>query len=73
MSYIEFKNVCKEYKMGEIIIKALDNTNFEIEKGELVVILGPSGAGKTTTLNILGGMDNATSGKVIFDGKDITN
>ena len=65
MSYIEFKNVCKEYKMGEIIIKALDNTNFEIEKGELVVIVGPSGAGKTTTLNILGGMDNATSGKVI--------
>ena len=56
MSYIEFKNVCKEYKMGEIIIKALDNTNFEIEKGELVVIVGPSGAGKTTTLNILGGM-----------------
>ena len=73
MSYIEFKNVCKEYKMGEIIIKALDNTNFEIEKGELVVIVGPSGAGKTTTLNILGGMDNATSGKVIVDGKDITN
>lgn len=73
MSYIKFKNVCKEYKMGEIIIKALDNTNFEIEKGELVVIVGPSGAGKTTTLNILGGMDNATSGKVIVDGKDITN
>ena len=73
MAYIEFKNVCKEYKMGEIIIKALDNTNFEIEKGELVVIVGPSGAGKTTTLNILGGMDNATSGKVIVDGKDITN
>ena len=73
MSYIEFKNVCKEYKMGEIIIKALDNTNFEIEKGELVVIVGPSGSGKTTTLNILGGMDNATSGKVIVDGKDITN
>ena len=73
MSYIEFKNVCKEYKMGEIIIKALDNTSFDIEKGELVVIVGPSGAGKTTTLNILGGMDNATSGKVIVDGKNITN
>ena len=72
MSYIEFKNVCKEYKMGEIIIKALDNTNFEIEKGELVVIVGPSGAGKTTTLNILGGMDKATSGEVIVDGKEIT-
>ncbi|MBS6252620.1 MAG: ABC transporter ATP-binding protein [Clostridium sp.] len=73
MSYIEFKNVCKEYKMGEIIIKALDNTNFQIEKGELVVIVGPSGAGKTTTLNILGGMDTATSGEVIVDGKNITN
>ncbi|MFQ8661493.1 MAG: ABC transporter ATP-binding protein [Clostridia bacterium] len=72
MSYIEFKNVCKEYKMGEIIIKALDNTNFQIEKGELVVIVGPSGAGKTTTLNILGGMDTATRGEVIVDGKNIT-
>ena len=72
MAYIEFKNVCKEYKMGEIIIKALDNTNFEIEKGELVVIVGPSGAGKTTTLNILGGMDNATSGRVIVDNKEIS-
>lgn len=73
MSYIELKNVCKEYKMGEIIIKALDNTNFQIEKGELVVIVGPSGAGKTTTLNILGGMDTATRGEVIVDGKNITN
>lgn len=72
MSYIEFKNVCKEYKMGEIIIKALDNTNFQIEKGELVVIVGPSGAGKTTALNILGGMDTATRGDVIVDGKNIT-
>ena len=71
MSYIEFKNVVKEYKMGEIIIKALDNTNFKIEKGELVVIVGPSGAGKTTTLNILGGMDNATSGEIIVDEKNI--
>lgn len=73
MSYIEFKNVCKEYKMGEITIKALDNTNFQIEKGELVAIVGPSGAGKTTTLNILGGMDTATRGEVIVDGKNITN
>ena len=71
MSYIEFKNVNKEYKMGEVTIKALDNTNFSIEKGELVVIVGPSGAGKTTTLNILGRMDNATSGKVKIAGKDI--
>ena len=72
MSYIEFKNVCKQYTMGEITINALNNTNFEIEKGELVVIVGPSGAGKTTALNILGGMDSATSGKVVVDGKDVT-
>jgi hypothetical protein len=72
MAYIEFKNIVKEYKMGEVTIKALNNTNFEIEKGELVVIVGPSGAGKTTTLNILGGMNKATSGEVIVDGKEIT-
>ena len=71
MPYIEFKNVCKEYKMGEITIKALNNTNFTIEKGELVVVVGPSGAGKTTALNILGGMDSVTSGDVIVDGKNI--
>ena len=73
MAYIDFKNVSKIYKMGEVEIKALNKTSFEIEKGELVVILGPSGAGKTTCLNILGGMDAATSGKVMVDGKDITN
>ena len=72
MSYIEFKNIVKEYKMGEVTIKALDNTNFEIEKGELVVIVGPSGAGKTTALNILGGMDTATKGEVFVDEKEIT-
>ena len=73
MSYIEFKNVVKEYKMGEVSIKALDKTNFEIEKGELAIIVGPSGAGKTTALNILGGMDSATSGKVIIDNKEISS
>lgn len=72
MAYIEFRDVCKEYKMGEVTIKALDNTNFTIERGELVVIVGPSGAGKTTMLNILGGMDMATSGKVLVDGKEVT-
>ena len=72
MSYIEFKKVVKEYKMGEVVIKALDNTNFSIEKGELVVIVGPSGAGKTTTLNILGGMDRASSGEVWVNNKEIT-
>lgn len=72
MAYIEFKNVNKEYKMGEVSIKALENTSFYIDKGELTVIVGPSGAGKTTTLNILGGMDTITSGNVIVDDKDIS-
>ena len=67
MAYIEFKNVNKIYEMGEIKINALRDTSFEIEKGELVCILGPSGAGKTTCLNILGGMDRLTSGSVIVD------
>ncbi len=73
MSYIEFKDVVKEYKMGDVVIKALDNTNFSIDKGELVAIVGPSGAGKTTTLNILGGMDRATSGSVLVIEKEITS
>ena len=72
MSYIEFKDVEKIYKMGEVDLKALDKASFEIEKGELVVILGQSGSGKSTCLNILGGMDEVTSGKVIVDGKDLT-
>ena len=73
MVYIEFKKVNKVYKMGEVEIKALNNTSFEIEKGELICILGPSGAGKTTCLNILGGMDRLTSGNVIVDGKIIND
>ncbi len=72
MAYIEFKNVEKIYKMGEVDLKALDKASFEIEKGELVVILGQSGSGKSTCLNILGGMDEATSGTVIVDGMNIT-
>ena len=72
MAYIEFKDVVKKYTMGEVEITALDKASFEINEGELVVIVGASGAGKTTALNILGGMDNATSGKVIVAGKDIT-
>ena len=72
MAYIEFKNISKTYQMGEVEIKALNKTNFEIDKGELVVILGPSGAGKTTCLNILGGMDSASSGSFIIDGNDVT-
>lgn len=73
MSYIDFKDITKVYKMGEIEINALNKASFEIEKGELVCILGPSGAGKTTCLNILGGMDTATSGSLKIDGKEITD
>lgn len=72
MAYIEFKNISKTYQMGEIEIKALNKASFSIEKGELVVILGPSGAGKTTCLNILGGMDGATTGTLLIDDTDIT-
>ena len=72
MSFIQFKNISKIYKMGEVEIKALDNISFEIEKGEFVVVLGASGAGKTTILNILGGMDTASSGSLIVDGKNIS-
>ena len=71
MAYIEFKNVVKEYTMGDNKIRALDNANFEINKGELVVIVGPSGAGKTTALNVLGGMDSVTSGDVVIDGRHV--
>ncbi len=72
MAYISVKNLTKIYKMGEIMIKALDSVSFDIDKGELTVILGPSGAGKTTILNILGGMDSVTSGNVIIDNVDIS-
>lgn len=72
MSFIEMKNVTKTYKMGEVEIKALDDAGFGIEKGEFVVVVGPSGAGKTTILNILGGMDTASSGEIFVDNEDIT-
>ena len=71
MSYIEFKNVVKEYITGETKIRALNEANFSVKKGELAVILGSSGAGKTTALNILGGMDTPTSGEVWVDGKNV--
>ncbi|MBO5459457.1 MAG: ABC transporter ATP-binding protein [Lachnospira sp.] len=73
MAYIEFQHITKEYTAGETKIKALDDADFTVEKGELAVILGSSGAGKTTALNILGGMDTPTSGKIIVDGNDITS
>lgn len=72
MSFIEFKNVSKIYKMGEVEIKAIDDVSFEIEKGEFVVVLGNSGAGKTTILNILGGMDTSSLGSIVVDGNDIS-
>lgn len=72
MSYVEFNNVSKIYKAGEVEIKAVDNVSFEVEQGEFCVIVGASGSGKTTALNIIGGMDNATEGQVIIDGEVIT-
>ncbi len=69
--YIEFADVKKVYKMGEVEINALNGVNFSVEKGEFVIVAGPSGAGKSTILNILGGMDRPTSGKVIVDNKEI--
>ncbi len=73
MSFIEFKDVRKIYRMGEVEIRALDGVSFTIEKGEFVVVLGASGAGKTTILNILGGMDTCTSGSILVNGEDIAN
>ena len=72
MAYIEFNNITKEYITGENSIKALNEASFIVEKGELAVVLGTSGAGKTTALNILGGMDTASSGQVIVDGNEVT-
>ncbi len=72
MSLVEFKNVYKQYKMGEVTINAVDGISFNIEEGEFAVVVGSSGAGKTTVLNILGGMDSATKGEVIVSGKNIS-
>ena len=72
VAFIEFHDVGKTYRTGEVEINALHDVNFEIEKGELVVIVGPSGAGKTTLLNILGGMDTLSTGKVLLDGREIS-
>lgn len=71
-AFVKLKDITKVYHMGEVEIRAADNINFSIKKGEFVVIVGPSGAGKTTVLNILGGMDTATGGTLTVDGKDIT-
>lgn len=71
MSYIEFKDVKKIYKMGEVSIEALAGADFTIDKSEFTIIAGPSGAGKSTILNLLGGMDTVTSGDIIVDGRNI--
>lgn len=71
-AFVEFENVGKIYQTGEVSIEALSNVNFEVEKGEFCVIVGASGAGKTTILNILGGMDCLTSGKVYLDDREIS-
>ena len=70
---IEFKDVVKEYKTGNHILRAMDNVNFTIDEGEFVVILGPSGAGKSTLLNLLGGLDFATSGQIIVNNQHVEN
>lgn len=72
MSYISFNQVRKEYVMGEVTIKAVDGVDFHIEKGEFAIIVGPSGAGKTTVLNMLGGMDACTSGEILVDGTQVS-
>ena len=72
MSYVEFSDVTKVYRVGEVTIPALNGVTFEVEKGEICVVVGASGAGKTTILNILGGMDSATDGKVLLDGTEIS-
>lgn len=71
LGFVELTDVTKVYKMGEVEILAVDGISFSIKKGEFVIIVGPSGAGKTTVLNILGGMDTATSGKVVVDRRDV--
>ena len=70
-AFIQFKDVKKTYKVGDIEIHASNGVNFEVNKGEFVVIVGPSGAGKTTILNLLGGMDQPTSGSIMVDGQDV--
>ena len=70
-SFVTLENVCKSYRMGEVTIHAANGVSFEIEKGEFAVIVGPSGAGKTTVLNMLGGMDTCDTGKILVDGEDI--
>ncbi len=72
MAFVEFRNVCKRYEMGEVSVDAVSDMTFDIERGEMAVVVGPSGAGKTTLLNMLGGMDTCTSGTICLAGRDIS-
>jgi len=72
MSFVEFRDVSKVYRMGDVEVRAVDHMDFSMERGEFVVIVGPSGAGKTTVLNMLGGMDTATSGTILLDGREVS-
>jgi putative ABC transport system ATP-binding protein len=73
VAFVEFEDVCKTYQMGDVEVRAVDRMTFSIERGELCVIVGPSGAGKTTVLNMLGGMDTVTSGTVTLDGRKVSS
>ena len=72
MAFVEFRDVRKVYRMGEVEVAAVDGMSFDIEQGELVVVVGPSGSGKTTLLNMLGGMDSVTAGAITLDGREIS-
>ncbi|MBR2790630.1 MAG: ABC transporter ATP-binding protein [Eggerthellaceae bacterium] len=72
MAFVEFRDVRKIYRMGEVDVAAADGMTFDIEQGELCVVVGPSGAGKTTLLNMLGGMDSVTSGTIMLDGREVS-
>ncbi len=72
MAFVEFHDVRKTYRMGEVEVAAVDGMSFTVEEGELAVVVGPSGAGKTTLLNMLGGMDSATSGTIMLDGREVS-